>query len=116
MKVIVNTYGIMEDKKFTKLIEGMDELEWRTNEKVIKLIEKRQNEIRYLQKKQKDFKITLSQMLKLKKLTEQHKDWLYFTIEEVDTTRKWCIRDYETSTYIQYLNVADESINFYGFI
>lgn len=116
MKIILNTFGIMEDKKFNKIIEGMYEFEWRTNERVIKMITKRQNEIKYLYDLKEKMKITVSQQFRLDKLTERNKNWLHFEIQEVDTSRKWAIGDYDTSKYIQYLDVVDEELNFYGFI
>jgi len=106
----------MQDKEFLKAIKGMSEIEWRTSEKVIALIEKRQNEIKYLLELRKKGDISKSQEYRLNKLTEFSKDWLFFNIEEVDISRKWVIREYDSSTYIKYLDLEDEKLNFYGFI
>lgn len=116
MKVILNTFGVMEDKRFTRKIQGLSEFEWRTNEDVIALIEKRQKEILYLYQLKESGTITASQESRLKKLTECSKDWLFFRIQEVDTTKKWAIGDYDSSKFIQYFDVVDEKLNFYGFI
>ena len=116
MKVILNTFGVMVDKEFLKKIQGMTEFEWRTNESIIALIEKRQNEIIYLCKLKENDEITVSQQFRLDKLTEQYNDWLHFRIQEVDTSKKWAISEYDSATYIQYFDVVDEQLNFYGFI
>lgn len=116
MKVILNTFGVMEDKEFLKKIQGLSEFEWRTNEGVIALVEKRQNEIKHLYALKERYEITVSQQFRLDKLTKLYKDWLHFKIEKVDTSRKWAIGDYDSSTYIQYLDLVDEELNFYGFI
>lgn len=118
MKVILNSYGFMEDKRFLKAIKGMSEFEWRTNENVIALIEKKHEEIKYLCDLDEKGVITESQQKKLNKLTDcyNNKNWLHFRIREVDTTKKWCILDYDSSKDIQYLELEDESLNFYGFI
>lgn len=117
MKIILNSYGFMGDKRFLKAIEGMSEFEWRTNEDVIALIEKKHKEIKYLYNLKEKGVISNSQQSKLNKLTGKYnKNWLHFRIEEVDTTRKWCILDYDSSKSIEYLELENESLNFYGFI
>ena len=116
MEVVLNDFGVMQDKEFLKVVKGMSEFEWRTSKKVISLIKKRQNEIIYLKKLEEEKRITATQYIRLLKLTEYEGDWSFFTIKEVDTSRKWCIYDYHSSTSIQYLDIVDESTNFYGFI
>lgn len=116
MKVITNTFGTMESPEFIKKIQGKDEFEWRTDEKVIALIEKRQNEALYLKKLIDENKATETQEYRFKFLTQRYKDWFYFSIEEVDTTRLWVISSYDFSTHIKYLDVVDEKLNFMGFI
>lgn len=119
MKIILNSFGVMDDKRFLKAIEGKAEFEWRTDESVIELIESKHDEIKFLTVVKNQGKVTKGQLSKLEKLTNSYdsKCWLYFRIEEVDTKRPWYLSDYDTSLSICYLDKSDikKDINFYGF-
>ena len=106
----------MKDREFLKAIKGMSEFEWRTNESVLALIEKRQNEIKYLYDLKELCEITVPQQIRLNKLTKTFGNWLYFKIEEVDTSKKWVIYEYDSSTKIHYIELMNDEYNFYGFI
>lgn len=112
MKVILNSFGVIENKSINKKIQKLSEFEWRTDERLIALIEKRQNEISYLHSLR--YNVTPLQQKRRNKLFDDN--WFYFKIREVDTTRKWAIADYDGSKYIQYFDVVNEELNFYGFI
>ncbi len=128
IKVICNTYGVMYDSRWIKALEKnrteytdiqWRNEEWRLNEKLIKLIEKKHSEIEWLKNSLNNKNISEEEKLKyqqkLEKLTDwkHEENWNYFQIEKVDTDKPWYFSEYDGAISVQYLDKCNENLNMY---
>lgn len=129
IKVIENGYGIMQDKHWLKAFEKFnkdytgEQIKsglWRTNKNLVELIESKHKEIKWLKDRIKITKVE-SELKnyenKLNKLIDKDgygdKDWLYFKIKEVDTSRNWFFDEYDGAISVSYLKEVNNDLNLF---
>ena len=121
MKVICNSYGNAKINELDWRIGDRCDEDWRTDEKIVALIEKRLNEMAYLYELQKKGKTTETQDYRLNWLMKGDSKGIYndgyvhYNIVEIDGSRPWVLVDYDSSVYAKNINEPDEN-NFVGWI
>lgn len=121
MKVVGNTFGNSKINELDWRIGDRCDEDWRTDEKIIALIEKRLNEMDYLYNLHIENKITETQRHRLSWLIKGDSKESYcngyshYRIIEVDGTRPWVLVDYDSSVFAKNLNEPDEN-NFVGWV
>lgn len=121
MKVVSNSFGSSKINELDWRIGDRCDEDWRTDEKIVALIEKRLNEMAYLYNLHAENKITETQKHRLDWLIRgdgkdrSYDGYIHYSIVEVDETRPWALVDYDSSVSAKNINEPDEN-NFVGWI